>query len=251
MNAEEIRVWVEAIAVVAAAVYTAVDFHQKRRSQMSQPIIQTGLKKARERLSAIAAVVLIWTAIGLSWADRHYWGPDRKKEHAALSAENARLDAISWTPGLRMGAPAEDHHIYINVGITNNGRSAARGMAHSGNAIVSTVPIPEKKLRVFFIFEKQEIEEGSSNESFEIQPGNNQAWFTIPNAIGASIVTLEDLDSDKLVYVTNMMRYRDTLVSGERYIYTESCIYFKQHVMHYCEAGHNGSYIAYPIEKDE
>src|ERR1022692_1011530 len=236
MTATDIGFWVTTVAAAVAAIYAGLSYHRPKTAVMSA----LDAPPSRRRLWPVIALALVaWGAAGFSYYDRHYLPPVRPGQQAPLSADNARLEVSRWESGVPNTNPPGDKHIVVNAYISNVGKAPAVGMLHAGFLMVATGGIPEAKLKAFFAFLHAEIEAISPASNFEIQPGNNNFWFSVPAVPTEMIATTDDLTAGKSVYVVNIMKYRDETTPSYKYIYTESCAYFVAGVVHVCDTGQN------------
>jgi hypothetical protein len=133
----------------------------------------------------------------------------------------------------------------MNIFVTNAGKSSAFQFRHQGAAMVA-VPgqMQEFLLEATFYALRRQIESAGPAPKQDVAVGQSDLWFTVPGpAIDEALKASLD-NGSQVIYVLNLMQYKDNLISGKRNIYTESCGYLIKGVIHFCESGHNTSYIS-------
>lgn len=90
---------------------------------------------------------------------------------------------------------------------------------------------------------KAQISLSEPGPKLDINPNQSDTWFSV---FGPKLDDKQtaDISSGALtVYVLNIMQYRDR-TNPDKFIYTESCVYYGGPVLHLCESGHNRSYVS-------
>jgi hypothetical protein len=136
-----------------------------------------------------------------------------------------------------------DKRLAMNVYVTNKGKAAASKFKHHGYMIVPSTGSPEHLLDGFFAMLHNELVISGGGTDAEYYPEQN-LWFTIfgPEADDKTMEAINNGSSHP--YILNLMSYSDNTIPNDKFIYTETCIYLVQNVVHYCESGHNKTYMA-------
>ncbi|KYG22452.1 hypothetical protein SE92_21390 [Bradyrhizobium sp. AT1] len=109
--------------------------------------------------------------------------------------------------------------------------------------MLATSRAPNSTIDGMFPILRSQITLSEPGPKSEIHPGQADTWFTV---FGPKLDDKQtaDLNSGTLLaYVLNIMQYKDP-VTPNRFIYTESCVYYMGAALHLCENGHNRSYLA-------
>jgi hypothetical protein len=116
-------------------------------------------------------------------------------------------------------------------------------LATSSPSSPPTMP-PEDVDRIFTLI-KSQLFADKKVVSSEIQVGQHNVFITVPTVRAQNIDSYDSYkeNGNRSIYAMMVMRYRDDISGSGKYIYTESCIYIIKMVQHFCEGGHNQSYI--------
>jgi hypothetical protein len=104
--------------------------------------------------------------------------------------------------------------------------------------------LPEVTLKSMFYLLRAQIGVSGPAPKSDIHPGQADVYYTIIGPQVDDKVKNAIDQGNNLLYALDMRRYRDNVVPPNKFIYTESCIYFLRSAIHLCESGHNKSYIS-------
>jgi hypothetical protein len=185
-------------------------------------------------------IVALGGLLFIGWLN--FWRePQDAGSHLSLSVENARLDV--W----KIERSFNDHNqVYVNLSIANNGKIAASDFRHLGIVPIGNgESIPEAALAsIFLMLHGQLAVPNPAKSANEIYPGQNTFWYT-ELSLPLDAQTFQDVkNGQQIPYVMALLKYRDASLPPDKYVYTEVCVYFVKEVAHYCEGGHNSSYVA-------
>ena len=196
----------------------------------------------RQRWSPFWPIILIligWGAVIFNYIDRH-WLSDDSTPELPLADDNANLGA-SISPALL----SAQKQYYVNFVINNNSKSSAIGMQHFGMIALSPSPIPEPIIKQILAMTRIILATTPPSPTpNEIHPGQTGEFFTL---LGQEVSKQQADQLDKaalLPYIINVMRYRDSHIAPDEFIYTETCQYYVGKILHDCETGHNRSFIS-------
>lgn len=245
LTLQDISSLVATVAAVSAAIYAALAYHKPKEAKpVARGSRTTAAPSPPKRWPVLVLALAAWLAVGVDYVDRHFWATD---PDAALpiSSDNARLDIGKLDPILKRGSP---NSWFLNIYIVNHGKSAAISMQHLGSIATSPGMLGSPDVDAMFAMLQAQLRAAPIIGNSEIEPGDDRAWFTVPPVLPG--ITFDDAglqavsDGKQLIYLFNVMRYRDNSLAPGKFIYTETCAYFAGPTLHNCEAGHNRSYIA-------
>jgi hypothetical protein len=183
----------------------------------------------------LAAICCV--AVAFNWYDQRLSSPNSARP---LSPDDARLDIVSIQPVLDDNIKS----LLLNYRYANNGKIAAIGELHQGAVIASQQPLYEELIDGMVTILRAQLFANKGEPTSEIQPGQSDRFFTIPPVNSQNLENYNSYkDGNRFVYGIVLIRYRDREVGRQEHLYTESCVYFIEHVEHYCESGHNQTYI--------
>lgn len=254
MALQDIATYITMAAGVIAAIYAVVSYHRPKSTPVSsvqKP--QRGVKAtAQPSVPAktwgpfwpIALAVIAWSAAGFDYVDRH-WFSTLPPTELPLTSNNARLDATKVDPSIN-----DKNVFWLNVNLINNGPVSAIGMRFIGNAILATGVLDSDMLDAMFFLAKKKLErESTPTEELnnEIEP-RAELLISMPQPTGLPL-NADQLTAVKngtnIIYIINVVRYRDNTLSPGKHIYGERCVYYiSTSALHFCETGHNRNYIS-------
>jgi hypothetical protein len=250
MTSQDIATYIAAAAGVIGTAYAIVAYHRPKGAPVSSPPKPAkGVKGMPTPAPAtpanswgpfwpIVIAVAAWSAVAFDFVDRHWLSVNAPLE-SALSSTNARID-----PKLSSLQLNDQKQYVVNILLLNGGKLAAIGPVHSGslNLYGGGDLTPEGAIHVFLALSRESVRTSPLINS-EIQPQEADKYFSFfgPPVTDAQISAVDS--GSMLVYVVGIVRYRDSDIPPDKFIYTEICHYYFKGVLHECEGGHNRSYI--------
>jgi hypothetical protein len=232
-------------------------------------------------LGAIATVVLMWRDVYYRpAAQRKYWPwviaavlitvasvppgylayrlfqgyPPSSIERPVYEAPpgSARMDVSNWVTGSMTGQNNLEAYIIgggrflaANVYTVNRGKATALKMIHNGSILVPSAATPQAPEDVIVaIFVALRVQLSMSGPTDLTMYPDQSMFFTISDQ------QVDDGTSGLInngsihPYTIVLVRYTDETVPHGKYIYTEGCVYTLINVVHFCETGHNKTYMA-------
>lgn len=242
---------VQAGAMVIATIYAALTFHRLARQKPPARAATPNRRGAdpvpqpinTKRSVAIIAglVILSWLAAIADFADRH-WISGLELSEAPLGPQNARID-LQPVPVWK----TEEKRFFMNFRQINNGKTNALDTTHVGGSAIAPGPMDKDLIDAFFIVLRTKLRNVPVIHN-EYVVGQSNSFFTIPdNPSGLQFDDNGMAAAQKgalPIFIFAVLKYRDDLIPKEKSIYTEKCVYLLASVVHFCETGHNQSYIA-------
>ncbi len=205
----------------------------RNRAQSAPPAI-----RPKVAIPIIAALIA-WAAVASNFVYLTWFSAAAAGIEIPLGEDNARIDIRSWQKKM----PADQFRVYAANGFTiNRGKLTAVGLQHLGIVAIGG-SIDNALIDAMFASYRAQLRAIPRIESLEIRPGQDDVWFTVFGPVESNGTT-KAINAGGNFFVFNLLRYSDKLLSSKEYIYTETCIYFSGEVEHFCEAGHNKSYIS-------
>ena len=195
----------------------------------------------RHRWAAIIAALVACLAVSFDFVDRQ-WLATASAPEMPLSADNARVEIRDWVSGLTNNATPKQYA--TNLYTINKGKHDAIGMRHSGIILLSQSVLQDKALEAFFPMLKAQINLGDPPPKARIEAGSNNVWYTILSGAVTDDQAAAITNGTMVAYVLNVMQYRDDITPENKFIYTESCIYYIGPPVHICSRGDNVPYIS-------
>ncbi len=249
MTGTDIATYVTAIAAVMAVGYAALTYHRPKAPPMrSAPKTVKGATAPAAKTTTvqwkpfwpIALAVIAWSAAAFDYADRH-WFSTLPPSEISLGPDNADLSVRLWQKG---PTNENNHNYFANIYLINRGKASATRFTHAGFVAVGPL-IQNNLLDSFFVTLRNQVKlVPSPAASNEIPSGADDTWFSIFGPPISDNLSKGLDDGTNNLFVFNVMRYRDKTLDNGKSIYTESCVYFKKETVHFCEGGHNRSYIS-------
>lgn len=245
MTFANVMLAISTLAGVVAAYYAVLAYHRPKGAPVVKPSEagrrQSIVEQRRPQTAIpIVAALIAWAAVAAIFIHEKWFSPEASSLETDLSPENARIDARSWQKVM----PTDIVHQYgVNVYLTNGGKSTALGIAHLGTIAIGG-PVNNTLIDALFLGYKAQLRLIPRSVGNEIRPRQEDVWFTVGTIPEDPEHTKALNDGSNALYVFNLMRYHDNIIADDKYIYTENCQYYIKEILHYCEAGHNRSYIA-------
>lgn len=236
---ETIGFWITTGAAVLTLVYAAATYHWPKAPRMSNA---RSVRPAwRSPVIPLALAIVAWAAAGFSYYDSHYneASPPPFGVHE-LAPEDARLEVWQW----QLAVKNQEKSFYVNIHVANKGPRVATGLLHAGTIAVSNGPIADSAISSILLTLRIQLYALQDTNTSEIQPSDTSIWFSVPDVKEINSSLYDAWQSGKLIYVFNMIRYKDGVIQSDKSIYTESCVYYVSTVQHLCEGGHNRIYIS-------
>jgi hypothetical protein len=184
------------------------------------------------------ALMLTWVFFGYTiWKDNN--GNPVVAAQLPLPNGSSRLDVtpIGQTP------PENNKQYFLNLKVTNNGKEMASKWRHAGTLALSWRPISDPIIVGLFAGLKTQIGLMPPSD-FDIHSEQSDVWFSVSGPVLDDKLFDGINNGTEMIYTINIMRYTDKTAPTGKWIYTETCLYLLSGVSHYCESGHNKSYVS-------
>lgn len=182
---------------------------------------------------------IAWLAVAFNWYDSRFNIPPLE---TPVPEDGARLVVVSIRPVL----DDANESLQLNYFIANKGRMIALGKRQQGLVVSASGLLSENDLGPLFTLLRAQLKVSSGFKSTsEIEPGRDNIFFTIPPIQDRNNDAYRSFkDGTGLVYGMTVMIYSDRNTPYGKKQYTESCVYFFKEAQHFCESGHNRTFIA-------
>jgi hypothetical protein len=212
-----------------------------RQPQKATSVISASTNRWRP-FWPIVLLIAAWGATAFGYADRRWLSNDIITD-SPITPNNARMDITK----LDASFPSPNA-LWFNIHFINNGAATALHMANIGHSTVTTTLIDPDIIDGEFFIMKKKLDRVKNVDTTNEVVSHGTIMTSFPQPFGVVLndeqVTL--VRSGKLlVYLFGMVRYNDNNLPNGKHIYAEICIYsLGLDAIHYCESGHNRSYIS-------
>jgi hypothetical protein len=244
MTFDSLGIWLGTLAGLVGTLFLVLDWSEKRKQRAkpeTTPVDKEPLWTPNRRFGFLTAIVLLaWAVTLFNFIERRWFTPGLPVEYA-VTGDNAILDVQREQEGTN----PEVQKYFVNMQIVNSGKATALGMQHLGVVAYADGTVDPFTIGSQFDSLKTQFKFiPFAAAAAEIRPGANNIWFTVFGPPVKDEIT-KNLDAGKaFLYVFNIMRYRDDKIGSNQFIYSEHCTYFVKQVTHFCESGHNRTYIS-------
>jgi hypothetical protein len=167
------------------------------------------------------------------------------------------MEVWKWVPGIMdnqklveisawvLGSTTEQR-LGTDVFVINRGSAATLKFANQGLILLPSVATPtppdEVIVKLFEVLRAKLL--NAVIPDLAIYPNQKDMFHTV---VG-QVVDDKTIDLIKKgrppVYTLDLLKYTDDTVPAGKFIYTETCIYAIGSVVHYCDTGHNKTYMS-------
>jgi hypothetical protein len=156
-----------------------------------------------------------------------------------LSAKDTKIEIAKIWPNLEN----ESQTFHASYLVGNHTDSLTTHLVFEGSMLVTESTLTEKTLGPFFTYLRARIKLIPTDKGIDINAKQESRYFTIPTSKQEGSNEFKAWnDPKKAIYSLVLLRYVNAASDEKTNLYTESCVYFFQHVIHVCESGHNKSY---------
>jgi pimeloyl-ACP methyl ester carboxylesterase len=145
-----------------------------------------------------------------------------------------------WEPG-----GGGDQYLGTDVFLINRGNIETLKFTLQGGILLPSpaTPTPPEAVIVQFFADLRHILQNTVLPDMSISPSQNDVWNSV---LGPKVddKTIAPIKAGKVpVYTLTLMKYTDHTVPAGKFIYTETCVYSLEGVIHFCH-GHDRTYMS-------
>lgn len=169
---------------------------------------------------------------------------------------SSRLEVLKFVPGVMTDQQlvefwkwepggAGDKHLATDVFLINRGSTETLKFANQGSILLPSPATPtppdEVIVRIFAILRARL--QSAALPDLTVYP-SQQFWHTVVGQV-VDDKTIGLTKAGTLpVYTLDLMKYTDRTVPAGKFIYTETCVYALGRAVHFCDTGHNKTYMS-------